>query len=126
VVGIDLGLKSFSVQSDGWFVENPRYLNESQVKISRLQKHLSRKELVVTDGKKNKLRIDKEYLKVVNRRDWFLHNYSNYLVNNYNNICIEDLNVSSIMKNHKLAGSIGDVSLKKFVNILEYISEMVW
>lgn len=119
-VGIDLGIKTFSTQSDGIEINNPKFLNKNQVKLRRLQQHLSRKVKGSNRRNKCRLKIAKLHQKITNQRDWFLHNYSTQLINNYDKIYIEDLNVSGMVKNHCLAGAISDVSWSKFTSMLIY------
>jgi len=119
-VGIDLGIKTFSTQSDGVEIDNPKFLNKNQVKLRRMQQHLSRKQKGSNRRNKCRLKIAKLHQKITNQRDWFLHNYSTQLINDYDSIFIEDLNVSGMVKNHCLAGAISDVSWAKFVSMLTY------
>ena len=120
---MDLGIKTFSTQSDGIEINNPKFLNKNQVKLRRLQQHLSRKVKGSNRRNKCRLKIAKLHQKIINQRDWFLHNYSTQLINNYDKIYIEDLNVSGMVKNHCLAGAINDVSWSKFVSMLTYKAE---
>lgn len=122
-VGIDLGIKTFSTQSDGVEISNPKFLSKSQAKLKRLQQHLSKKQKGSNRRNKCKLKIAKLHQKITNRRDWFLHNYSTSLINDYDRIYIEDLNVAGMVKNHKLAGAISEVSWGKFVSMLVYKAE---
>ena len=123
-VGIDLGLKTFATQSDGIEIANPKFLNKNQVKLRRMQQHLSRKQKGSNRRNKCRLKIARLHQKIANQRDWFLHNYSTSLINNYDRIYIEDLNVSGMVKNHCLAGAISDVGWSKFTSMLIYKS--VW
>ena len=123
-VGIDLGLKTFATQSDGIEIANPKFLNKNQVKLRRMQQHLSRKQKGSNRRNKCRLKIARLHQKIANQRDWFLHNYSTSLINNYDRIHIEDLNVSGMVKNHCLAGAISDVGWSKFTSMLIYKS--VW
>ena len=122
-VGIDLGLKTFATQSDGIEIANPKFLNKNQVKLRRMQQHLSRKQKGSNRRNKCRLKIARLHQKIANQRDWFLHNYSTSLINNYDRIYIEDLNVSGMVKNHCLAGAISDVGWSKFTSMLIYKSD---
>jgi putative transposase len=122
-VGIDLGIRTFATQSDGIEISNPKFLRENQAKLRRMQQHLSRKQKGSRRRNKCRLKVARLHQKIANQRDWFLHNYSTQLINSYDRIFIEVLNVSGMMKNHNLAGAIGDVSWAKFVQMLEYKAE---
>ena len=122
-VGIDLGIKTFSTQSDGVEINNPKFLNKNQIKLRRMQQHFSRKQKGSNRKNKCRLKIARLHQKITNQRDWFLHNYSTSLINNYDTIFIEDLNVSGMLKNHCLAGAISDASWRKFTSMLNYKAE---
>ena len=122
-VGIDLGVKMFATQSDGLEVNNPRYFNENQVKLKRLQQHFSRKKKGSSRRFKCKIAIAKLYQKITNQRDYFLHEYSSFLINNYDTIYIEDLDIKSMLESKLMSKNISDVSWSKFVTMLEYKSD---
>ena len=122
-IGIDVGIKSFSTQSDGVEVDNPKYFSKSQTKLKRLQQHFARKQKESRRREKCRLQIAKLYQKISNQRNWFLHNYSTYLIENYDRIFIEDLDVKRLLENKKLSKEISDVSWSEFFRMLEYKAE---
>ena len=118
--GIDVGIKTFSTQSDGIEVDNPKYFSKSQAKLKRLQQHFSRKQKGSRRRYKCRLKIAKLHQKIVNQRSWFLHNYSTYLIENYDRIFIEDLDVKGLLEKRQLSKEISDVSWSEFFRMLQY------
>ena len=120
VVGIDLGLKDFVITSDGEKYKNNRFLIKYQNKLSTAQKHLSRKHKGSNNFEKQRVKVARLYEKVSNARTDYLHKVSLDLVRNYDVICLEDLNIKGMMKNHRLARQISDVAWGGFVGMLTY------
>ena len=122
-VGIDLGIKDFAITSNGEKVANPRCLKKSLERLKCLQRRASRKKKGSSNRKKANFRVAKVHNKITNQRSDFLHKLSTKLIRENQTICLEDLNVSGMMKNHCLAQAISDVSWSKFVNMLKYKAE---
>ena len=121
-IGIDLGIKDFAILSTGEKIKNPRILKSLEAKYRRLAKSLSRKVRGSANYQKARIKLAKFHEYVTNIRKDFLHKLSTNLVKTCDIICIENLNIKGLIKNHKLAKSFQDVSLYEFVRQLEYKS----
>lgn len=117
-LGIDLGIKTFIVTSDGGRYDNPRFLKRSQEKLKFLQHKNSKYK-----GKRTKYKIALLHEKIANQRRDFLHKVSTRLIRENQSLAIETLQVSNMLKNHKLAQSIQDSGWGMFVNFLKYKSD---
>ena len=121
-VGIDLGIKDFVITSEGEVFNNHHFTKSKLNKIKRLQRQLSRKVKGSNNRNKIKIKLAKLYKNITDKKQYYLHYISNTLINENQIICMEDLNVNGMLKNHKLVLAIQEMNFGEFRRILEYKS----
>lgn len=130
-IGVDLGIKTLAVCSNGQRFENPRALKKAQHRLQRRQRELSRRKKGSQNYKKTKVKIAKIYYRIANIRKDTLHKATSIIVaktkpndERPSVIVVEDLNVIGMLKNHCLAQAIGDASMNEFHRQLGY--KAIW
>ena len=123
-IGIDVGIKEFYADSNGNVVSNPKYLEKSMHKLIREQRKLSKRQKDSNNRSKQRVKVALVHEKITNQRNDFLQKQSTMLIRENQTICIEELKVRNMVRNHKLAQHIGSAAWSKFFDILTYKS--VW
>ena len=122
-VGIDVGLNSYAVLSNGTIINNPRYYRKSEKRLVHLQRGMSRKEMGSRNWVKARTGIARLHEKIGNRRTDFLHKASKKIADAYETVYVEDLKIGNMIRNNCLAKSISDAGWGRFVGMIAYKAE---
>ena len=120
IIGIDLGIKTLLVDSNGTEIKNERFLKKHLKKLKYLQRQHSKKTKGTKSKERSRIKLAREYQKVTDQRNNYLHQVSTKLINDNQVIVLEDLAVKNMIKNRKLAQAISDVSWGSLVSMLKY------
>lgn len=121
-IGIDLGIKDFVITSTGEVFSNMHYKKKDINKIKRLQRLLSRKVVGSNNRNKARIKLARAYDRISNRKEWYIHNVVNRLLDENQIIVMEDLNVAGMKRNHNLAEAISEMNWGEFRRVLGYKS----
>jgi len=122
-IGIDVGLHSYAVLSDGTKIENPRLYRKSERRLAHLQRGMSRKNRGSRNWVKAKTRVARLHEEIGNRRTDFLHKASRKIADTYETVYVEDLKIGNMVRNHCLAKSVSDAGWGRFVGMIAYKAE---
>ncbi|MBW6471374.1 MAG: transposase, partial [Methanosarcinaceae archaeon] len=122
-IGIDVGLKSLITLSNGQQIEPPQFLRQSENKLARQQRNLSRKKKGSNNRNKQRIKVAKLHLNIRNQRLDFAHKLSRELVNAYDRIIFEKLQIQNMVKNHHLAKSISDAGWNQLIQFTKHKAE---
>ncbi len=119
-IGLDFGLLHFYADSEGNFVDNPRWLRKSEKNLAHLQRSHSKKKKGGKNRQKSRLKLARQHEKISNQRNDFIHKESRRLATSYSFIAVEKLSISSMVHNRYLSKSISDAGWRKFIQALAY------
>ena len=125
LIGVDVGLKTYAVCSDGKTIDNPRFLRKAMSKLKMLHRRVSRKIKGSKNRKKAVKQLAKQYQLVTNQRNDFQHKISNELVSENQAIALETLNIKGMVTNHCLAQAVSDAAWYGLVSKVLYKAEKI-
>jgi len=119
-IGIDFGISSLATLSNGEKIENPRFFKNREAKLSRTQRVLSRRVKGSGRWKRQQLKVARAYAKITDSQTDYLNKVTTGLIRRFDTVCVEDLNISGMVRNRHLSKAIFDSGMGKAINMLEY------